>query len=434
MIKPCDPVLFHPTFEEKDKYMLEQTFVRQGIIDRLRRGPLGPHLDHFATSLHQQGYVSSSIQSFLGAAEKFAEWLQGRGYSVYEMDEDLLRDYLSGLTRHRSGNLPKAAQGLGHLVTFLRQQGATRPRLDGLSISPIDQWLNAYDAHLEQVAGLALSTRQNSRHLVRCFLSDCFGTEPPNWSSLTAAHITTFVSQEASMRRGAGRKKPAEAIRSFLRFLVFRGEIRPGLEAAAPSPPQWKYASLPSRLTPEEVERVLAVYSDGSAISLRNRAMLFLLARLGLRAHEVVSLNLDDMDWADGRFDLRPGKTRRARNLPLPRDVGQAIVTYLQSGRPQSESRQVFLQSRAPYRSLTGASVWAIARQAFKRAGIIVPPGVASHLFRHTIASQMVNHGASFKDVADVLGHQSIQTTGIYAKLELDTLAAVALPWEGGIL
>jgi integrase/recombinase XerD len=413
--------------------MLENTFVRKSVITRLRRGPLGPHLDHFATSLHHKGYASSSIQGFLGAAEKFAQWLQGQGYSVYEMDEDLLRDYLSGLTRHCGGNLPKAAQGLGHLVRFLRQQGVTCPRLDGLFISPLDQWLSAYDAHLEQVAGLAFSTRQGYRHIVRCFLTDSFGTEPPDWASLTAAKITTFVTQQTSMRRGAGRKKPAGAIRSFLRFLVFRGEIRPGLEAAAPSPPQWKYASLPSRLTPEEVEQVLAAYPDGSAISLRNRAILFLLARLGLRAQEVVSLCLDDIDWANGCFDLRPGKTRRARNLPLPHDVGQAIVAYLQSGRPQSESRQVFLQSRAPFRSLTGASVWGIARQAFKRAGIVVPPGVASHIFRHTVASQMVNHGASFKDVADVLGHQSIQTTGIYAKLELDTLAAVALPWEGEI-
>jgi len=414
--------------------MLEQTFVRKGVIARLRRGPLGSHLDNFSTSLHHQGYAPSSIQRFLLAAEKFAYWLQGQGYSVYEMDEDLLRTYLSGLTRYRRGNLPKAAQGLGHLIRFLRQQGLTHLRIDALLISPIDQWLNTYDAHLEQVAGLASNTRQSYRHLVRCFITGCFGTELPDWSSLTAATITTFVRQEASMRRGAGRKQPAVAIRSFLRFLVFQGEIRPGLEVAAPSPPQWKYAALPSRLTAEEVERVLAVYQDGSAISLRNRAILFLLARLGLRAQDVVSLCLEDIDWADGRFDLRPGKTRRSRNLPLPHDVGQAIVSYLQSGRPQSESRQVFLQSRAPFRSLTGASVWAIVRQAFKHASLTVPPGIGSHIFRHTIASRMVNHGASFKDVADVLGHQSIETTGIYAKLELDALAAVALPWGGEAL
>ncbi len=414
--------------------MLEQSFVRTGVIARLRSGPLGPHLDHFATSLRHQGYVSSSIQRFLCAAEKFSGWLQEQGYSVYEMDEDLLREYLSGLTRHRGGNLPKAAQGLGHLVRFIHHQGLTRLRQDGLSISPIDQWLGAYDTHLEQVAGLAVSTRQGYRHIVRGFITDCFGTESPNWASLTAASITAFVQQEAAIRRGSGRKKPGGAVRSFLRFLVFRGEIQPGLEAAAPSPPQWKYASLPSRLTPEEVEQVLAVYQDGSAISLRNRAILFLLARLGLRAQDVVSLSLDNIDWANGRFDLQPGKTRRSRSLPIPNDVGQAMVTYLQSGRPQSENRQVFLQSRAPFRSLTGASVWAIARQSFKRAGIIVPPGVGSHIFRHTVASQMVNHGSSFKDVADVLGHQSIQTTGIYAKLELDTLAEVALPWEGGVL
>jgi site-specific recombinase XerD len=299
-------------------------------------------------------------------------------------------------------------------------------------IPPLEQWLHAYDAHLEQVTGAALRTRQTYGHLVRGFLTACFGTEPPDWSALTAARITTFVSQEAAKRRNAGRKQPAVAIRSFLRFLVFRGDIRPGLEAAAPLPPQWKYAALPPHLTPEDVAQVLAVYHDGTALSLRNRAILLLLARLGLRAQDVVSLCLDDIDWADGRFALRPGKSRQARTLPLPHAVGQAVVAYVQSGRPQSTSREVFLRSRPPFRSLTSAAVWAIVRQAFTRASIVVPPGIASHIFRHTVASQMVNHGASFKDVADVLGHQSIETTGIYAKLDLEALAAVALPWAGG--
>ena len=129
---------------------------------------------------------------------------------------------------------------------------------------------------------------------------------------------------------------------------------------------------------------------------------------------------------ADGRLGLHPGKTHRARSLPLPHDVGQAMVAYLQGGRPQSACRQVFLRCRPPFHALTNSAVWWIVRQAFERAGIVVPSGIASHLFRHTAASHMVNHGASFKDVADVLGHQSLQTTGIYAKLELNALAAVA--------
>ena len=410
--------------------MLEHIFVQTDVIDRLRRSPLGPHLDHLATSLHHEGYPLSSIQRLLRAVEKFADWLQGQGYSVYEMDQDLLQGYRSGLTRYRSGGLPSAGQGLGRLVRVLQQQGITRP----LSPSPIDRCLSAYDAYLEQVAGLALSTRQAYSLIARRFIITCFGTEPPDWSSLTAATITTFVSQEAAMRQGAGRKRPAVAIRSFLRFLVFRGDIQPGLEAAAPIPPQWQHASLPSRLTSQELERVVAVYPDGSAIALRNHAMLLLLARLGLRGQDVISLRLDEIDWADGRLDLRPGKSRRQRSLPLPQEVGQAIVAYLQAGRPQSESREVFLRSRAPFRPLTTTAIWCMVRQALERADIVVPPGRNSHIFRHTAASDMVNRGASFKDVAEVLGHQSLETTGIYAKLDLDALAAVALPWGGGVL
>ena len=413
--------------------MLEHVFRQTGVITRLRSGPLGPYLDDLATSFHQQGYAPSSIQRYLRASDQFGRWLHAHGYGLSELDAAVLHRYVTGLTRYRSGHLPKAAQGLNHLWSFLQRQGVVHQRHAMTSLAPLDQWLAEYDTYLAHVVGLALSTRQYYRRIVRRFVITCFGAEPPDWQAVTATMITAFVRHEATRCQGAGRKLPGVAVRSFLRFLVFRGEIRPGLEAAAPSPPQWRHASLPSRLTPEEVERVLAVYHDGTASSLRNRAMLLLLARLGLRAQDVITLCLDDIDWANGRLDLRPGKTRRARSLPLPQDVGQAVVAYLQGGRPRSDCRQVFLRCRPPFQPLTNSAVWWMVRQAFQHAGLVTRPGIASHIFRHTAASQMLNHGASFKEVADVLGHQSLQTTGIYAKLELEALAAVALPWGGAV-
>lgn len=239
--------------------MLEHTFARTRGIDRLRRGPLGSYLDDLATSLHHEGYAPRSIQLYLRTAAHYTRWLQGQGYAISEVDEDLVHRYISGLTRYRSGKLPKAAQGLGHLVRFLQQQGLAGPQPSGLPPSPLDQWLAAYDAHLAQVVGLALSTRQGYRRIVRRFIATCFGSETPDWQSLTASTITAFVRQESAWRQRSSRQLPAVAVRSFLRFLVFRGAIRPGLEAAAPAPPQWRHASLPSRLTPEDVERVLAV-------------------------------------------------------------------------------------------------------------------------------------------------------------------------------
>ena len=307
---------------------------------------------------------------------------------------------------------------------------ATSPRLVELP-AELDQWVNEFDGHLSQVAGLATATRRQYCFFVRRFLAQYRDVVVPERCVLRAEWLTDFARQEATRLHGPSRNKPGTSLRSWLRYLVFCGVIDAGMEAAIPSMPQWRYASLPVRLTANETERVINASRDGGSHELRNRAILLLLARLGLRACEARHLTLDDIDWDDGSVRIAPGKNRCERRLPLPHDVGDALYVYLRDERPACSCREVFLSTRKPYGPIRDSSlVSGTVRQAMKRCGISSMPA-AAHALRHSAATRMVCRGASFKDVADVLGHASIKTTGIYAKLDVAALAHVALPWPG---
>jgi integrase/recombinase XerD len=415
--------------------MIEHGFTRTSVITRLRRGPLGPHLDTLATTLHQHGYAPDSIRRTLRAGEQFGQWLSQHGHAIADVDEALVERYIQTLPRPLVGQWPKAAAGLPHLLRLWQQQGLLPPRPCPSSQTEAAQWLVRYAQYLEHVCGTAPGTRTAYLRIVTRLLAALFGAGHVQWRTVSAQALTDFVRQEAATKHGGGRPLPSVAVRSLLRFLVFRGELAPGLEAAVPIPRQWIHAPLPCRLTDEEVERVLATCIDGRPPALRNHAILLLLARLGVRAHEVAALCLDDINWYEGQVRICPGKTHRERILPLVQEVGCAVATYLQHGRPPTTSRHLFLYCRAPFRPLTDATaISRIATRALVRAGIAARSRLGAHTFRHTAASQMVNHGARFKDIADVLGHRSLQTTGIYAKLDVEALAAVALPWIGDAL
>jgi site-specific recombinase XerD len=415
--------------------MIEYGFTRTSMITRLRRGPLGPHLDALATTLHQHGYAPDSIRRTLRAGEQFGQWLAQHGHTIAEVDEALVERYLQTLPRPSAGRWPKAAAGLPHLLRLWRQQGLLPSRPCLVSQTEAAQWLVRYAQYLEHVCGSAPGTHTAYLRIVTRLLTALFGAGRVQWHTVPAQALTDFVRHEAATKHGGGRKVPSVAVRSLLRFLVFSGELAPGLEAAVPLPRQWLHVPLPYRLTNAEVERVLATCIDGGPAALRNHAILLLLARLGVRAHEVAALCLEDINWYEGRVRIPPGKTHHERVLPLVQEVGEAVATYLQHGRPLPPSRHLFLHCRAPFRPLTDATaVSRMAARALRRAGITSSARLGAHTFRHTAASQMVNHGARFKDVADVLGHRSLQTTGIYAKLDVEALAAVALPWMGDAL
>jgi site-specific recombinase XerD len=420
------------TIEEKEKLMIEAYFFRTPTINRLRSGPLGSDLDDLTTALQQQGYAWDSIRHYVRGCDQFARWLCQQGYAISDVNHTLITRYISSLQRPPSGRLPKGAEGLSHLLKLWRQHTLLPETSDESSHTEADRWLMRYAQYLDQVCGAATSTRRHYLLMARRFLSACFGMGHLDWPSLQACQISDFIRKEAANKHGGGRKLPSTAVRSVLRFLVFSGALVPGLEAAALAPRQWTHDAIPQRRRAQEVERALALYAGETPVDLRNRAILMLLSRLGLRAREVSSLCLEDINWHEAHVIIRSTKTHRDRVLPLSKEVGEALANYLRWGRPSTTSRVVFLHIHAPFRPFAGsAAISRIAARALVRTGVTGHARLGAHVFRHTAASEMVNHGANFKDVADVLGHQSLQTTSIYAKLDLAALSGVALPWMG---
>jgi site-specific recombinase XerD len=221
------------------------------------------------------------------------------------------------------------------------------------------------------------------------------------------------------------------ALRSFLRFLLTRGEIEADLAACVPTVASWRLSTVPKYLTPSEVQRLLGTCRRDTPTGRRDYAILLLLARLGLRAGEIVALSLDDIDWRAGEMTV-PGKGLVHDRLPLPVDVGEAVAAYLSQGRPACSSRRVFIRAKAPRRGLSHPStVSTIVRTAVERAGLH-PPVKGAHLLRHTLATEMLRGGGSLAEIGEVLRHRARNSTEIYAKVDLNGLRSLALPWPVG--
>lgn len=243
--------------------------------------------------------------------------------------------------------------------------------------------------------------------------------------------MTDFVQHHAHKLSPGRAQLLVTALRSFLRYLQHQGTITADLAVCVPTVARWSFASLPKFLPAGSVEKVLDRSDRQSLIGRRDYAILLLLARLGLRACEVVALNLEDIDWENARITIR-AKGGRWNQLPLPADVGEALASYLRHGRPCCSCRRVFIRSKAPQAGFTGSqSICALVRSALNRAGVeSVRKG--SHLFRHSLATSMIRKGASLDEIGELLRHRSPNTTAIYAKVDLPALRSLALPWQGG--
>ncbi len=293
-------------------------------------------------------------------------------------------------------------------------------------------WLTSYNNHLRDVVGTAVTTRSRYSCVIQRFIGSCF-EDDAGWARLSVQRVTDFVREEAASKKRCGRRLPVTAVRSFLRFLAWRGIVPTGLDRAIPRTRLAAHASLPRHLSTDQITQLLHAPKSGKA-PRRDRAILLLLVRLGLRCAEILALSMDDIDWQAGLIRVHIGKSHRERVLPLPQEAGTALADYIQIERPSGLGRAMFIGVNNPPSPIhTAPAITQMVKRNLLRAGIPLGRLSGAHMLRHTVASRLVNSGASFSEVADLLGHQRLQTTAIYAKLDLVTLARVSMPWIGGV-
>lgn len=393
---------------------------------RLRAGPTAAHLDAFADWLHANGYRAITISSSLRSLARWSDWLRGAGFGA----GDLLRgleDYRAhldrrGQLRYANGSLDSAVPAAAVLVRFLREQGVV---LTPPTPSPLDAYplLAEFGAWMVRNRGVVRSTVEQYGRTVAELLK-ALGEDPARYS---AESLRNFVLGRVRGHSVALATCVAGAVRAFLRFLVSTKRCDAGTAHAIPDFAGPRRSTTPRFLEPADLERVIAACTGRDPCDLRDRAVILLLARLGLRASDVAGLSFADLDWKSGRL-LVMGKSRRQEWLPLPQEVGDAVLEYVRNARPPLATERVFTTAMAPIRPLARAAVTHIARSALRRAGVHAPSNGA-HVFRHSAATAMLRSGASLAGVGAVLRHRSPSTTAHYAKVDFALLSEIAQPW-----
>jgi site-specific recombinase XerD len=392
-------------------------------------GPLHSYIPDFTDSLANRGYSKACIAYKFCLVRAFDQWMRQHQIKMEGFTETRIQEFIRRRAKRYSKQRGDSAT-LRSLLKHLQEADVVsylQPKM-----SALDHLQLRFAHHLKEQRGLRpKSVRQYLFH-TRRFLVERFADGPLSLSELNAQDIVRCILRQARIVSPHAARCMAKALRSLLRFLQQSGEIVIDLAARVPSVANWNLSGLPKYLLPQQVKLVLRKSNHDDPIVRRDRVILLLLARLGLRAAEIVEMTLDDIDWEAGELTIR-GKGGRRDKLPLPKDVGQSIANYLKQLRPTCACRRVFIRSAAPYEGFAdSAAVDIVVQRALRRAGIN-PPNRGAHLFRHSLATQMLRNGASMSEIAKVLRHQSESSTAIYAKVDLSALRSIAQPWPGGV-
>lgn len=408
---------------------LDSYFVAPKTLRRLRSGTFGPFLDDFAGELKGRGYSRWTTLTYLRSAAHLGRFVELQAVALEAVSERTLDSFRQHLRRCRcprpfSGKVnPHAFCGAKLFVEHLRGVGViadiveTQAKSDPPLIASFGHWLQHHRG---------VSTHTRRQHCRRAAdLLDGLGDDPRRYDAQGIREF--FVAcHRASNNRSA--RALATSLRAFLRYLIVQGLCRAGLDQAVPVLAGWRLAGLPRGLSSAEVARLLAACDGESVARIRDRTIILLLVRLGLRAGDVAKLRLTDIDWKDGSFVVS-GKSKMEVRLPLSQEVGDALLNYLKR-RPAANTDRVFLRVTAPIGPFRrGDSVSSVVKSAMRRAGVTAP-ATGAHVLRHTAAREMLRQGVSLYEIGSLLRHRSIETTAYYyAKVDLDLLRRVAQPW-----
>jgi site-specific recombinase XerD len=353
---------------------------------------------------------------------KLSQWMSDEGLAVGELNRDRVESFAFA-----EGRLSMRA--MVPLVDHLVGVGAIPAFRHPVPNTPAQVLIGRYQRYLQDERALSVSSIRNYVGVARLFLSYLSDRGDLDLGAVSAGVVTEFVMEECRRGKVASSKAMTTRLRSLLRFLHVDGFTPGPLVEAVPSVAGWRLSSLPKALASPEVARLLRSCDRRTSIGRRDFAILMLLSRLGLRAGEVARLTVGDIDWRAGELVVR-GKGAREDRLPLPVDVGEAVVGWLQRGRPRCADTSVFLRARAPRRGLSSGGVSMVVRHACERAGL---PRAGAHRLRHTAATEMLRAGGSLAEVGQVLRHRSHETTSIYAKVDRRALSMVVRPWPGAV-
>ena len=402
---------------------------RSTLYRKLIHGPHGEFARVFAARLQEEGFGRQCAWRSLSLFRDLMDWHVYGGRRAADLSEDHVAQFFD----HRSQYLnidsgDRAA--LRRLLSALRDYGLIAAAAPAV-LTMQGQILEAFSAYVHNDRGLARSTTERHKLLVRRFLEEIDPEGTCDFGALNPETIIGYVERHALDGAPDSGKAMCWTLRAFLRYLHLKGHIATPLADCVPSIRRWRFSGLPTFLPPQKVQQALDSCDRSTPMGLRDYAILMVLAKLGLRAGEVAALSVDDINWESGEIHVH-GKGRRRATVPLRRDVGTAIVAYIRHGRPESTSRRLFLRVLAPHVGFkSGCAVTMIAKEALNRAGIEGYAHHGAHLFRHSLATDLLRSGASFDEIGQLLRHERTDSTRIYAKLDIEKLRTLSQPWPG---